>query len=149
MKIIFKYFTYSYWFPKKYLLFRKWITKEEAKKFFPDKFENQSEFMNEELDMCLFKHQYQKWININHIQPPINQSILVAAKEDNYYAEVHGPKDNRCINIYVGYFYDQNESFKKLKKKDIKFVVECGCSGSEYDSANLEVLFWMPLPPLP
>ena len=89
-----------------------------------------------------------KWIDIKQSHTDLEQSVLVAAKEGNYWPEIHGEKDERAVLFYVGHFYNEHECFKTLKPK-IEFYVDCGCSGPEFDKANLEVLFWMPLPKLP
>lgn len=89
-----------------------------------------------------------EWINIKTQKPENNQNILVIAKEGHYFPEVHGLKDIRCQNMYVGYFFDDHEYFKNLNPK-LEFCVDCGCSGREFDRAELEVLFWRPLPEFP
>ena len=89
-----------------------------------------------------------EWISVKDNIPPLRTSILVLAKEGYYWREVHGPRDERVLKEYVGSFYDASEGFKNLKPK-ITFYVDCGCSGREYDKAELEVCFWMALPQLP
>jgi hypothetical protein len=89
-----------------------------------------------------------EWNRVEDMLPEINHNLLVMAKKGNYWAEVHGPIDERPVSMYVGFFYDCNETFKNLKPC-IKFQVDCGCSGYEHDRADLEILYWMPLPEAP
>lgn len=86
-----------------------------------------------------------EWIKCSERMPDLKKSVLVLAKSGYYYPEVHGKKDIRDIGMHVGYFYDDHENFKRMKPK-IEFMVECGCSGFEYERENLEVIYWMPLP---
>ncbi len=89
------------------------------------------------------------WIKLAEKSPPLKQSVLVLAKAGFYWPEVHGKKDDRALGMYVGYLYDDCEFIKNVKIPTREFMVECGCSGCEYDRERLEVVYWMPLPKLP
>jgi hypothetical protein len=88
-----------------------------------------------------------EWVKCSERLPPLKQTVLVTAKEGSYFPEVHG-KDERKLNLYVGFFFDDHADFVSLKPKII-FEVECGCSGYEFDRAYLEPIYWMPLPKPP
>lgn len=74
--------------------------------------------------------------------PELLQDVLITAKAGYEW------DNERPIKMYVGYFDDANRFFKN-SKPEVKFFVDCGCSGPEFDKENLEVLYWMPLPKLP
>lgn len=89
-----------------------------------------------------------EWISVKERLPPLEQKVLVLAKEDYYWEDIHGKKDERPINFYVGCYYDINIGIENLKPK-LEFEVTCGCSGPEFDRATLEVLHWLPLSAIP
>ena len=87
-----------------------------------------------------------QWISIKDKFPELNKSILAFGKSGFYHESFK--TDDRTLQMYVGFFYDKNGYFKKLKK-DICFEVDCGCSGAEFDREYIEITHWMPLPKPP
>jgi len=83
------------------------------------------------------------WIDIKDEQPPLRKDILVVAKIGYHYS-----KDAHPTDIFLGYFVNKNEGFKHLKIEP-EFIVNCGCSGREFDTEDYEVLYWQYPPKKP